>query len=81
MVRRAARKQCQSWVAYRVRSNDQRTSPRNRKLATHWYMRHRQLHAEVQRVPALATGAIWGVMLILIAITQGGGNAFIYFQF
>jgi hypothetical protein len=27
------------------------------------------------------TGGLWGAMLFLIAITQGGGNAFIYFQF
>jgi hypothetical protein len=44
-------------------------------------MRERDLHAEVQRLPALAAGALWGAMAFLIAITQGGSDAFIYFQF
>jgi alginate O-acetyltransferase complex protein AlgI len=50
-------------------------------LAVHWRMRHRMLHEEVARLPAAVTGLWWGGMLFLIAITQGGGNAFIYFQF
>ena len=50
-------------------------------LAVHGYMRERQLHAEVQRLPVLAVGVLWGAMAFLIAITQGGSDAFIYFQF
>ncbi len=50
-------------------------------LAVHGYMRERQLHAEVQRLPLALTGALWGGMAFLIAITQGGSDAFIYFQF
>ncbi len=50
-------------------------------LVTHWYMRDRALHVEVQRLPAPVIGLGWGAMLWLIAVTQGGGNAFIYFQF
>jgi alginate O-acetyltransferase complex protein AlgI len=50
-------------------------------LVVHWHMRNRALHAEVQRFPSLAVGAVWGLMLFLIAITHGGSNAFIYFQF
>ena len=50
-------------------------------LATHWYMRDRALHAEVQRLPAPVIGLGWGAMLWLIAVMQGGGDAFIYFQF
>jgi len=50
-------------------------------LAVHWRMRHQTLHQEVQRWPALAVGLAWGAMLWLIVTTQGGGNAFIYFQF
>jgi hypothetical protein len=50
-------------------------------LAVHWHMRSRMLHAEIDRLPAPALGLAWGGMLFLIAITQGGGNAFIYFQF
>jgi alginate O-acetyltransferase complex protein AlgI len=50
-------------------------------LLCHWHMRNRTLHAEVQRLPSFAVGAVWGLMLFVIAITQGGSNAFIYFQF
>ena len=50
-------------------------------LLVHWYMRHRALHVEVARLPAAATGVLWGAMLFAIAITQGGSDAFIYFQF
>ncbi|MBA3273929.1 MAG: MBOAT family protein, partial [Chthoniobacterales bacterium] len=50
-------------------------------LIVHWRMRHRTLHEEVQRWPALPVGIAWGAMLWLIVTTQGGGNAFIYFQF
>ena len=50
-------------------------------LAVHGYMRERALHAEVQRLPLLAVGVLWGAMAFLIAITQGGSDAFIYFQF
>ena len=50
-------------------------------LAVHAYMRERELHAEVQRLPATAVGVVWGAMAFLIAITQGGSDAFIYFQF
>jgi len=50
-------------------------------LITHWRLRHQTLHEEVQRWPALAVGTAWGAMLWLIVTTQGGGNAFIYFQF
>lgn len=50
-------------------------------LIVHWRMRHQTLHEEVQRWPALAVGGAWGAMVWLIVSTQGGGNAFIYFQF
>ena len=50
-------------------------------LLVHWRMRHQTLHEEVQRWPALLVGLAWGAMLWLIVTTQGGGNAFIYFQF
>jgi len=50
-------------------------------LTTHWYMRDRALHAEVQRLPGPVVGVAWGAMLWLIVVMQGGGNAFIYFQF
>ena len=50
-------------------------------LVVHWRMRDRGLHEVVERWPAAAVGAVWGAMLFLIVITQGGSNAFIYFQF
>ena len=50
-------------------------------LAAHWYMRDRELHREVQRLPVAVAGVLWGAMAFLIAITQGGSDAFIYFQF
>ncbi len=50
-------------------------------LAVQWRMRHQTLHEEVQRWPTPLVGLAWGAMLWLIATTQGGGNAFIYFQF
>jgi alginate O-acetyltransferase complex protein AlgI len=50
-------------------------------LLVHAYMRERELHAEVQRLPVAAAGALWGGMAFLTAITQGGSDAFIYFQF
>jgi len=50
-------------------------------LAVHWYMRERQLEEVVARLPAWVAGVAWGVMIVLIIITQGGSDAFIYFQF
>ena len=50
-------------------------------LSVHWYMRMREFHAEVQRLPPWVVGLVWAAMAFLIAITQGGSNAFIYFQF
>ncbi len=50
-------------------------------LVVHWRMRNRQLKEEIGRLPAWLTGLVWGVMLTLIIITQGGSDAFIYFQF
>ena len=50
-------------------------------LVIHWRMRNRQLDQVVGRLPAWLTGLIGGAMLTAIIITQGGSNAFIYFQF
>jgi alginate O-acetyltransferase complex protein AlgI len=50
-------------------------------VAVHGWMRERELHAEVQRLPSWLVGVLWGGMAFLIAITQGGSDAFIYFQF
>ena len=50
-------------------------------VLTHWLMRARTLESVVARAPAVAVCAIWTLMLFAIIITQGTGNAFIYFQF
>jgi alginate O-acetyltransferase complex protein AlgI len=50
-------------------------------LAIHWRMRERKLDEVVSQMPPWLTGIVWGVMLMLIVITQGGSDAFIYFQF
>jgi alginate O-acetyltransferase complex protein AlgI len=50
-------------------------------VALHGYMRERELHAQVQRLPAWVVGVACGTMAFLIAITQGASDAFIYFQF
>lgn len=50
-------------------------------LIIHWRMRNTSLENVVQKTPWFVTGTIWGIMLILIIISQGSGDAFIYFQF
>jgi len=50
-------------------------------LVIHWRMRERKLDEVIGRMPASLTRIVWGVMLMLIIITQGGSDAFIYFQF
>ena len=50
-------------------------------VAVHWYMRDRTLESALARVPPVLIGAVWGLMIWLIVISQGSGNAFIYFQF
>ncbi|GMG86732.1 MBOAT family O-acyltransferase [Biformimicrobium ophioploci] len=47
----------------------------------HWFMRERRLEDLVAKASPLALGNAWGVALFLIVITQGGSDAFIYFQF
>jgi len=50
-------------------------------LVAHWTMRDRRLEDVVARMPWGLTAAAWAGMLFLIIITQGSGDAFIYFQF
>lgn len=50
-------------------------------LVIHWRMRDRKLHEVIERLPSWFVGVAWGVLLTLIIITQGGSDAFIYFQF
>lgn len=50
-------------------------------LAAHWYMRDRTLESVIARTPAAVIALIWSLMAFAIVISQGSGNAFIYFQF
>lgn len=50
-------------------------------LVAHWTMRDRRLEDVVARTPWGVTATVWAGMLFLIIITQGSGDAFIYFQF
>ena len=50
-------------------------------LFAHWTMRDRRLEDVVARTPWGLTAVAWAGMLFLIIITQGSGDAFIYFQF
>lgn len=50
-------------------------------LVIHWKMRNTSLEAVVAKVPWPILGLTWGAMLFFIIITQGSGDAFIYFQF
>ena len=50
-------------------------------LLVHWNMRNRSLEEVVSRTPWWAIGSIAAAMLFAIIITQGTGDAFIYFQF
>jgi alginate O-acetyltransferase complex protein AlgI len=50
-------------------------------LLAHWRLSDTSIEASVARAPAWFVGATWVVMLCAILLTQGSGNAFIYFQF
>lgn len=50
-------------------------------LVTHWWMRDRSLERVVRGAPWWLTATIWAAMLFAIIVTQGAGDAFIYFQF
>jgi alginate O-acetyltransferase complex protein AlgI len=50
-------------------------------LGAHWLLRHTTMEAVVARTPRWLLTGVWSVMLFTIILTQGNGNAFIYFQF
>lgn len=50
-------------------------------LATHCYMRNRTLESVIARTPPALLAVSLGLMVFAIVISQGEGNAFIYFQF
>ena len=50
-------------------------------LVVHWKMRNTTLEAVAQKTPGWLIISLLAVMAFLIIITQGSGDAFIYFQF
>jgi alginate O-acetyltransferase complex protein AlgI len=50
-------------------------------LSAQWYMRERTLENVVTQSPRLLVAATWVCMTFAVVITQGTGDAFIYFQF
>ena len=47
----------------------------------HWFMRNTSMKEVSQKISPLLLGIIWAIMFFLIAISQGSGEQFIYFQF
>jgi alginate O-acetyltransferase complex protein AlgI len=50
-------------------------------IGSHIALRQRRLEDVARVLPAPVLTLLWSVMLIAIVLTQGGGDAFIYFQF
>jgi len=50
-------------------------------VATHIAMRDRRIEDLAEKTPTWLIGVVWAVMLVALVLTQGGGDAFIYFQF
>jgi alginate O-acetyltransferase complex protein AlgI len=50
-------------------------------LTAHWLLRNTTMEAVVTRTPRWLLSGVWSLMIFSIVLTQGNGNAFIYFQF
>jgi alginate O-acetyltransferase complex protein AlgI len=50
-------------------------------VCTQWYMRDRTLEDVVTQAPPAVLAAAWASLAFAVIITQGTGDAFIYFQF
>lgn len=50
-------------------------------FVTHWLMRNSSVKEVAAKTSPLVLGISWAVMIFLIAIAQGTGEQFIYFQF
>ena len=50
-------------------------------VASHWLMRKRTLESVLVGAHPALVAVAWGLMIFVIIISQGAGNAFIYFQF
>jgi len=47
----------------------------------HWIMRNTSMKEVSLKIPSWVLGIAWAIMFFLIAISQGSGEQFIYFQF
>lgn len=47
----------------------------------HWVMRNTSMKEVSLKTPSWILGVVWAIMFFLIAISQGSGEQFIYFQF
>lgn len=47
----------------------------------HWFMRNTSVKEVSKKISPVLLGIVWSAMLFLIAIAQGSGEQFIYFQF
>lgn len=47
----------------------------------HWFMRNTSMKEVSERTSPYVLGIFWAIMVFLIAISQGSGEQFIYFQF
>lgn len=47
----------------------------------HWFMRNTSVEAISKKISPIALAFVWAAMFFLIAISQGSGEQFIYFQF
>jgi alginate O-acetyltransferase complex protein AlgI len=50
-------------------------------LGAHWLLRNTTMEAVVTKSPRWLLASVWTVMVCGTLLTQGNGNAFIYFQF
>ena len=50
-------------------------------VGTHWFMRNTSILQQTQKMKWWAVGLSWGIMLILLIISQKSSDSFIYFQF
>ena len=50
-------------------------------LISHWVLRNESIEQIMSRVPWWLGGVVWAGMVFVTMVAQGGGSAFIYFQF
>jgi alginate O-acetyltransferase complex protein AlgI len=50
-------------------------------VGTHWLMRQSSIAEMVKKMNWKLLGIVWGVMVILLVLSQKSSDSFIYFQF